>query len=88
MNDYIEHLEYQRNLLRLMEQYLQSEKMNALPEMQMSYVAVLPQCRELAKSLEIMEKTLKEYLEKVQNTAIRFQKQCQEIELPVFLAVD
>lgn len=87
MNDYIEHLEYQRNLLRGIEHHLQREKAITLPELQMDYVGILLQVKEFGRTLEATEKTLKDYLNNVQGSAMRLQQQCQDIELPaVFTA--
>lgn len=83
MTEYIEQLRHQRELLRLVEQHLQREKVNVLPEMQMEYSGILLHIKNLARTLEITEAVLKDYLENIQYAAIRLQQQCRDIELPV-----
>lgn len=83
LSEYIDRLSNQRDLARLIEYHLQRARMSALPELQMDYIDILQQVEELADSLEITERVLKDYLEHVQEAAIRLQNQCREIELPV-----
>lgn len=83
LTEYIEQLRHQRELLRLVEQRLQREKINVLPETQMEYSGILLHIKNLARTLDITEAVLKDYLENVQYAAIRRQQQCQNIELPV-----
>lgn len=84
LRGYIDRLSYQRNLLRGIEHHLLKRKANTLPELQMDYMDILMRVKELVRSLEITEKVLKDYLDNVQNAAMRLQKQCQDIELPTF----
>ena len=83
LSEYIDRISNQRNLVRLMEHHLQRARTSALLELQMDYIGILQQVEELADSLEITERILKEYLDNVQEAAIRLQNQCREIELPV-----
>lgn len=82
---YIDGLKHQRNLLRLIKYNLSRARAKDLPELQVYYEGILIHVRELEQSLEITEIVLEKYLDDVQNEAIKFQRQCQEIELPVFI---
>lgn len=84
LNEYIDGLNNQRELLKHIEYYLQREKMYALPDQQLVCTRILLQIEELADSLEITKRTLKRYLNNAQDAMTQLQKQCQEIELPVF----
>lgn len=83
LSEYIDRIRNQRNLVRLIEYHLQRARMNDMPELQMDYIDILQQVEDLTDSLEITERVLKDYLEHVQEAAIRLQNQCREIELPV-----
>lgn len=83
LSEYIDRIGNQRNLVRLIEYHLQRARMSALPELQMDYIGIVQQVEGLAGSLETTERVLKEYLDNVQEAAIRLKIQCQEIELPV-----
>ncbi len=84
LNSQVDCLSYQRDLLRRIEDALQKERFQIMPEQQPVYGDVLEKLRELAHSLEVTERVMKEYLAQVQNAAIRLQKECQDIELPNF----
>lgn len=81
---YIENVEYQADLLRSIKYNLQRERKRALPELQINFDRLLVHIAELERSLETTGTALKDYLNNVQSAAIRFQKQCQEIQLPDF----
>lgn len=84
LGQYIEDLERQINLLRLIKHSLQEGKSGTLPELKMHVDNLLQRVAELERSLETTEAALRDYLNKVRGAAIRFQKQCQEIQLPAF----
>lgn len=84
LNRQIDCLSYQRDLLRRIEEALQKERFQIMPEQQSVYGSVLEKLRELAHSLEATEWVMKGYLDNVQNAAVEFLRQCQEIELPDF----
>ena len=83
LNEYISGLKYQRDLLRLIKYNLSRAETKDLPEWQIYYEGILSHVRELEQSLKTTEIVLEKYLNDVQNEAIKFQRRCQEIELPV-----
>lgn len=82
LQEYIEHVQKQRELAEELQSEIQKELFRCSPERRIRYSDALYHMGILKHSLEVTETVLRSYLDQMQAAAVHFRNACLDIELP------
>lgn len=85
LQEYIEHISYEKQLTCELYDTLQTELYRVSGEKRNSYIRAMDHTRNLIESLDATKQVLQHYLEHVQEAAVQLKRKCLETEIPEFL---